>query len=74
MGDYEYTDQLNRELLASARAAGNQNMLAAVQSVSGTLAWRRGDREAHGERGERVAAARGQYKHPHQSRLSESNR
>ncbi|MEM9529485.1 MAG: tetratricopeptide repeat protein [Pseudomonadota bacterium] len=46
MGDYEYTDQLNRELLASAQASGNQNMLAAVQSVSGTLAWRRGDREA----------------------------
>lgn len=46
LGDYDYTDQLNKELLAAAEASGNMSMLAAVQSVSGILAWRRGDKDA----------------------------
>ncbi len=46
LGDYDYTDQLNKELLAAAEASGNVSMLAAVQSVSGILAWRRGDKDA----------------------------
>ncbi|MEM7703898.1 MAG: tetratricopeptide repeat protein [Pseudomonadota bacterium] len=45
LGDYDYTDQLNKELLAAAEASGNVSMLAAVQSVSGILAWRRGDKD-----------------------------
>ncbi|MDJ0653666.1 MAG: tetratricopeptide repeat protein [Xanthomonadales bacterium] len=46
LGDWDYTQQLNEELLAAAEAAGNASMLAAVQTVSGTLAWRRGDKAA----------------------------
>jgi DNA-binding winged helix-turn-helix (wHTH) protein/tetratricopeptide (TPR) repeat protein len=42
LGDWEYTDQLHGELLEAAVAQGDIGMMAAVQSVSGTLAWRRG--------------------------------
>lgn len=45
MGDWDYTDQLNKELLASAQAEDDRGMLAAAQSVSGILAWRRGDKD-----------------------------
>ncbi len=44
LGDWDYTDQLHRELIAAAEAEGDQSLLAAAQSVSGILAWRRGDK------------------------------
>lgn len=46
LGDWDYTEQLHEELRAAAEAQGDLGMLAAVQSVSGTLAWRRGDKAA----------------------------
>ena len=46
MGDWDYAEQLHEELLQAAEAAGSPSMLAAVQSISGTLAWRRGDKDA----------------------------
>ena len=46
LGDWPRTDRLNQELMASATHSGNLGMLAAVQSTSGVLAWRRGDKQA----------------------------
>ncbi|MBY6203544.1 tetratricopeptide repeat protein [Halomonas denitrificans] len=44
LGDWDYTERLHRELTEEAEAQGDRGMLASVQSVSGTLAWRRGDK------------------------------
>ena len=43
LGRWDETERLHRELLAAAQEQGDIEMLAAVQSVSGTLAWRLGD-------------------------------
>lgn len=46
LGDWDYAERLHSELLEAAEAHGDRGMLAAVQSVTGTLAWRRGDKVA----------------------------
>ena len=44
LGDWDYTERLHQELMEAAEAQGDRGMLASVQSVAGTLAWRRGDK------------------------------
>ena len=46
IGDWDYTDQLHEELMTEARAAEDTEMLGTIQLEAGTIAWRRGDREA----------------------------
>lgn len=57
LGDWDYTAQLHDELLSAVRVEDDIEMLGRVQLAAGTLAWRRGDRQAAEARYSQALAA-----------------